>query len=439
MSIETMTKLATYTVGVGGTATLTFSNIPQTYTDLVVRVSARTSTTGSQRNATDISVTFNGSSTGYSSKILTGNAAVDNPPISVSNSGSSIVWGAEVPNADATANVFSNSEIYIPNYTSSNYKNTSTDSVTENNSSNSEVRFSNGLWTNTSPITSLTLTSGTLVQHSTFTLYGVKAMRTAVGNSIKATGGNISFDGTYVTHTFNSTSTFTPTANLTADYLVVAGGGGSGNTSTFGGGGAGGLRSTVTATGGGGSLESKLTLAAGTAYTVIIGAGGTNSPATNGSDSVFSTITSTGGGKGGVGGAGQNAGSGGSGGGASYQGSIKGTGTANQGYDGGTGGTGAPNYGSGGGGGAGAAGSNGSNTAAGNGGIGVAVAITGTSIYYAGGGGGNADAGTASSGGLGGGGNGGVPGGGTAGTANTGGGGGTGNGGSGIVIIRYKG
>jgi hypothetical protein len=52
------------------------------------------------------------------------------------------------------------------------------------------------------------------------------------------------------------------------------GGGDSGIGAGQGGGGAGGLRSTVTATGGGGSLESALSLASSTGYTVTIGAGG---------------------------------------------------------------------------------------------------------------------------------------------------------------------
>jgi hypothetical protein len=85
---------------------------------------------------------------------------------------------------------------------------------------------------------------------------------------------------------------------------------------------------------------------------------------------------------------------------------------------------------------------------AGDGGNGLAVSITGTSVFYAGGGGGCAQfAKTVGIGGLGGGGDGsstgGVPG--QSGTANTGGGGGGhrydgnlgGAGGSGVVILRY--
>ena len=59
---------------------------------------------------------------------------------------------------------------------------------------------------------------------------------------------------------------------LTVNYLVIAGGGG--GERAGGGGGAGGLRSTVTATGGGGALESALSPALTTNYTVTICSGG---------------------------------------------------------------------------------------------------------------------------------------------------------------------
>jgi hypothetical protein len=437
-----MTKIATYTVGAGGVSAFTFSNIPQTYTDLVIKASARTSTTGSQRNATDISVQFNGNGSGYSSKILTGNALVDNPPISVSNSGSSIVWGLEVPNADATATIFSNSDTYIPNYTSSHYKGTSTDSVTENNSSNSEVRFSVGLWENTAPITSITLTTGVLVQHSTFTLYGIKAMRTAVGNSIKATGGAISFDGTHVYHTYGSTSTFLPTTNVMADVLVIAGGGGS----SHGGGGAGGLL-----------YYSAQTLTP-QSYVITVGAGGAagvsaSANGSNGSNSQFGSLTACVGGGGGAqyGSSGVFVGnSGGSGGGGGARDTnSQGNGGERVAGQGNTGGfasdaltPGAVN--GGGGGGIGSAGGVATNTndARGNAGAGTAAysawgLATGTghnvggTVYYAAGGRGsrNFNYGTSENGSAG-----------LTGRPTTGGGAdaNTAVGGSGVVIIRYK-
>jgi hypothetical protein len=277
----------------------------------------------------------------------------------------------------------------------------------------------------TTSSTSYTFTDGQLTNGSSYT-FKVKTTN-ANGDSPES----------------SATNSATMPNFLFVDYLVVAGGGG-GGFDRGGGGGAGGLRSTVTATGGGGSLESALSLAGGTNYTVTVGAGGAGSGSTNGSDgsnSVFSTITSTGGGGGG--GAGGSAATdtgrpGGSGGGQGYDGGTgAGAGTTNQGYAGGTWGASGVRGGGGGG-----AGEVGNTDGIGFGGDGVAVSITGSSVTYAGGGGGAGD--TDVSGGDGGGGTGSLTSW-TSGTANTGGGGGangvsgtSGAGGSGVVILRYS-
>lgn len=426
------------TVGAAGANTVKFSNIPQTgYTDLVIKHSTRMT---EPANSNDISVNFNGVgwNTSVASKRVYGSgsaAASDSNPMFGGSNG-----------ASSTANTFNNSEIYIPNYTSSAYKSYSVDQVSENNAAAAYAMLGAQLWQNTSAITSIELRvsggSYNFVQYSTFYLYGVAKLGTTPAIYPKATGGDtIMTDGTYWYHTFISSGTFTPASALTCDYLVVAGGGAGGNNSNYGGGGgAGGLRSTVTATGGGGSLESALSLALNTSYTVTIGAGGAlgTDQGGSGSNSVFSTITSTGGG-GGAGGS--NGLTGGSGGGAGYHNALRtgGAGTANQGYAGGNNWfSGAP-FPSGGGGGAGAVGVNATATVNGNGGNGVATSISGSSVTYAGGGGGGSPAtATVGTGGTGGGGNGGVGTVGSAGTANRGGGGGNNaTGGSGIVIVRY--
>jgi hypothetical protein len=437
---NTYTLLETITVGAAGAASVTFNSIPQTgYTDLVIKVSARTTRTGFVNDS--LLVRFNGSTTGYSYRSVYGFAGSAG---SVSGSNNQATYALDAPSA--TANTFSNGELYVPNYTSSNFKSVSVDSVSEDNSASTPIAELRAfLWSNTAAITSVGLfpeTGPLFAQHSTFSLYGVSALGVTPTRAPKATGGSIiQTDGTYWYHAFLSSGTFTPATALTCDYLVVAGGGGGGDginlVSQGGGGGAGGLRSTVTATGGGGSLESALSLASGTAYTVTIGAGGaSNAP---GSNSVFSTITSSGGGRG----KGTSLlADGGSGGGGNNASTAGGTGTANQGFNGG-----AYNGGintAGGGGGAGAVGVT-------NGGAGVAISAfatttgTGVSNYYAGGGGGCG--GSPGTGGAGGGGNGGaITSAGSSATANTGSGGGGGGsntnnpggaGGSGIVIVRY--
>ena len=171
----TFTKIASVTVGAGGASSIAFSSIPSTYTDLCIKISGRTTQTGSIRNTSDLALTFNGSTSGYSSKLLSGNPAIDNPPISASNSGTSIVWGGMVSNADATASTFGSVDIYIPNYAGANYKSVSVDSVSENNSTNAGQEFTAGLWSNTASITSITSTpgAGNFVQYSTAILYGI--------------------------------------------------------------------------------------------------------------------------------------------------------------------------------------------------------------------------------------------------------------------------
>ena len=249
---------------------------------------------------------------------------------------------------------------------------------------------------------------------------------------------------------------FTPTENITADFLVIGGGGGGGSGDRSGGGGAGGYRTSVGTSGGGGSAESSLSLVADTTYAVSVGVGGGASASGAPSYIVGSSIdvTSKGGGKGGVcGGAAPASGGSGGGGGAGSTGSGAGaSGTSVQGYAGGDGATtsGGNDVSGGGGGGAGAVGADVSDTGggsydAGDGGAGVSSSITGSAVTRAGGGGGGAWNNTGGTGGSGGGGAGGRSGvAGTAGTANTGGGGGGGGtapaaGGSGVVIIRYVG
>lgn len=452
--MSTYTPLASITLSAAASS-VTFSGIPQTYTDLVLVLAGAQNTAGS--NYIELN-SDTGTNYSYTFMYGDGTSAASSRDSSKGPSQGGILFyfGTDQNNA-------------ILNF--QNYSNTTTYKTILSRSNGSGYTSARvGLWRSTSAITQIKVYAGstnTFNSGTTFNLYGIDAQASA---QAKATGGqSIYTDGTYWYHIFNQSGTFTPTQALTADYLVVAGGGGGGTAQGdgnftwggSGGGGAGGMRCTVTATGGGGSLESALSLIA-QAYTVTVGAGGAggtaggNNAGTQGSNSVFSTITSTGGGFGGFSvntGAvsGGNGGSGG-GGGACNTGvtSNGGTGTSNQGYNGGGGQAANANpYRGGGGGGAGSVGISG--TTSGNGGSGVATSISSSSVTYAGGGGGGAQTTASGTGGSGGGGNGALAGTSDAvsGSANRGAGGGGGvasttasqraggNGGSGIVIIRY--
>jgi hypothetical protein len=149
-------------------ASYTFTAIPSTFTDLLIRSSLRWN--GSGYGSVDLRL--NGSTTNDSSTEL---VAYD-----VTNAASSryttYSFGGMSSGTD-TSNTFSSNELYIPNYTGSTNKPTSLSAVTENNSSSfgTYITATANLWSNTSAVTSITLVSGTTFQiGSSFYLYGIK-------------------------------------------------------------------------------------------------------------------------------------------------------------------------------------------------------------------------------------------------------------------------
>jgi len=445
---KTHIKIASQTLS-SNTASVTFSNLPKNYTDLILQV--------------NYSLTVSNSSLFIR---LNGDTGSNYSHVRVSSTGSAASSGrgnnanqARIT-ADVTAQGSSTRQTITLNLM--NYSNNTT-YKTWLNRYNSEggVEAYTGLWRNTNPITSLEIKGfdGTAIiqSGSIFTLYGIEAAK-----SPKATGGDIiTTDGTYWYHAFTTSGAFTPNSSLTVDYLVVAGGGGGGSHTYYGGGGAGGYRSATNQ-----SFTS-------TNYTITVGAGAAlNNKGSNSSisGSGMTTFSSTGGGlggnatvagrtvlfSGGNGGSGRGAGNRRDNNNGQASPAVEGFGnegsyTPVEGYNGGTGYAGNGNAAGAGGGGAGGAGEGGfgDNRAGGYGGIGsnahstwATATGTGVSGYYAGGGGGGAEGGTyaGGAGGTGGGGRGyGNTGAGLSGTANTGGGGGArdGLGGSGIVIVRY--
>lgn len=161
----TYSKIATYTVGSGGVPSVSFLNIPQNYTDLIIKVSARDTNANGE-----FYLRFNGSTTNYTDRWVYGTG-------SAVGSTTNTKLDFFLNSSGYTANTFGNTEIYIPNYTSANYKSTSGDSVQENNAAASYALLDAGLWSDTSAITSVNLipAGGTFAQYSTFHLYGIKA------------------------------------------------------------------------------------------------------------------------------------------------------------------------------------------------------------------------------------------------------------------------
>jgi hypothetical protein len=165
---NTFTLIQTVDVtAVAGQASIDFTSIPQTYTDLLFVVSGRATTD----NPT-VYTYFNNDTTAanYSFRLLGGDGA------SSSGATTSQAWFMRIAPSSATASSFSNGMMYIPNYAGSRIKHVSVDSVTENNGATAYLALHAGIWNSTAAITSIKLDPfGTdFAQFSSASLYGIK-------------------------------------------------------------------------------------------------------------------------------------------------------------------------------------------------------------------------------------------------------------------------
>lgn len=150
-------------------ASVTFSSIPQGYTDLKLEVSAKCNRPNEYQS---LFLQPNGSSLNGTSRILEGNGTAAS-----SNTSPYIIIQNLQGNVATQANVFGSASAYIPNYTSNVYKSFSIDSTGENNATTAYADLGASLWSSTAAITSLTVETTnplySIMPLSTFTLYGV--------------------------------------------------------------------------------------------------------------------------------------------------------------------------------------------------------------------------------------------------------------------------
>jgi hypothetical protein len=165
-------KIATVTVGAGGAANITFSSIPQTYTDLCLFISARSEVAG---NFSDEVIKLNNTTSSYTNRYIYGNGS---SAFGGSNAYSSLGgFSGGMPGDTATASTFGNKMIYIPNYAGSNNKAYFVDGVAETNATTAYIHLLAGLRSNTDAVTSIVLVTDAgadYAQHTTATLYGIK-------------------------------------------------------------------------------------------------------------------------------------------------------------------------------------------------------------------------------------------------------------------------
>lgn len=160
-----VTKIATVTVGSGGAASIDFTSIAASYTDLYLVYSLRTAGTNG-----GLRVKVNGATTDLTTRLIYGTGAsatgaTDTTYIGTSN------------NSSQTSNTFSNGTLYMAGYAAAYAKPFAVEVVDENNAVTPVNQWATGGRFNSSTaITSLTLyndAATNFVEYSSATLYGI--------------------------------------------------------------------------------------------------------------------------------------------------------------------------------------------------------------------------------------------------------------------------
>jgi hypothetical protein len=155
-----MTPIATNTLSASA-STITFSNIPQGYTDLVLIIIG--THTGSGVAGLRVSSINSDGGTNYSDTLLQGNGSAASSARDTSDTSMNI---------GLISSTQANSIFHFMNYSNATTYKTI---LARGNDSSALVRAGVGLWRNTSAITSFSLSGVTFASGTIATLYGVKA------------------------------------------------------------------------------------------------------------------------------------------------------------------------------------------------------------------------------------------------------------------------
>ena len=170
-------SIATVTVGSGGSSSISFTSIPSTYKHLQVRMIARTN----RASTVDaMSLRFNGVSTGsaYAWHDLFGvGSGGGGDPFTEAVSSTNEIKFYRATAASAASSIFGTVIIDVLDYADTNKNKTVRYLGGQDQNGSGEIIFGSGLWTSTSAINQLDITSFTgnsFVQYSSFALYGIK-------------------------------------------------------------------------------------------------------------------------------------------------------------------------------------------------------------------------------------------------------------------------
>jgi hypothetical protein len=178
--MATTYTLISSSIVIGTAASVTFSSIPATYTDLVLKLSARSNASGATDTLGDLRINATTSSL-YSNTTVYSDGASS---ASYRNTAGTYAQCFTISGAGATGSTFGSVELYLPNYISTTqYKVASVFSAAESNTATANTWYWNGATAalyreSANAITQVTValnTSGaSFVTNSSFYLYGIK-------------------------------------------------------------------------------------------------------------------------------------------------------------------------------------------------------------------------------------------------------------------------
>lgn len=167
-----MEPIATQLVGVGGSAALTFSNIPQGYKHLQIRGIGRSNRVD---NWEYVQMQFNGDTgTNYTRHFLDGDGTGGGAGAYGNGAMSSVLMIYGAGNSQA-ANAYGGFVIDILDYSDSTKKKVVKSHLGTDDNSAGHISFNSALWNSTAPITSLKFFMITnMLQNTRVSLYGIR-------------------------------------------------------------------------------------------------------------------------------------------------------------------------------------------------------------------------------------------------------------------------
>jgi hypothetical protein len=167
-----MIPISSVVVGSSGVGSITFSNIPNTYTHLHVRYLARATRIST---ASQPAIRFNGDTgNNYVAHYTSSNGGVS---AGIDGPSTNQIWGTPITALNSPANTFGTGITDILDYANTNKNKTIRQIGGYEANGAGFANFNSGLWLSTSAVTSLTIREGygnNFVEFSQFILYGVK-------------------------------------------------------------------------------------------------------------------------------------------------------------------------------------------------------------------------------------------------------------------------